>query len=605
MADAGPFDGREGVATRIMAWGEGRGKSFAGVCLAAAVVLFVLAFWPTVSDLDRVRRWIATGLFPLALLAAALLNGRRAFRASRRLTRATGLTPDRVYWIGLAALLAAGLICRVAWTRAVCLPVIQPDSVSYWEPALRNPIFPLDEIRAVAVPYLVAASLAAFHHPIGILIAQNVLALGSALLLGLALGRRSGMRAAGLLLIAYILFCEKNAGFEYYLMSEHLARCLYVIFVAGCIGFRNPASPKAAACLALVAIANILTKPSAVILVPVFLAWLAISAATSGAGSKKALLRAAAVYVCMIAAALGIYATMSLRTFGSFEVTSMGGISLYWHVHPLTNLDGPAFPEIKTELKRFFPLYLSKYAEKGKASGDWAVFGSTNRGLRADFGDESPGKVVSAYALWHGSGSLIHRQNEIFRRLSIEGIRAHPLAYVLLSLRGVYRLVADGLTFSYWPRLPFADVSGARAASQQWFDRYIPGPPGSLLRTTACRAGAPSRAETALLRVPELAARVAARGFPLLLGSTLAAAGALIFLLPSGLPTRRAYGQLALFLLVPSTYILFCGFLIPAEPPRLLTNVQDMLVAAPLLLLSAAAASLLAAAERGEDRSAS
>src|SRR5262249_19391373 len=147
---------------------------------------------------------------------------------------------------------------RFAWTRAIQMPGVLPDSASYLDPALANPAFPSSEERPISVPYSISLSLAVFRHPFGILVTNGCLALLSAGLLAMAVRRRFGTPLASLLVAAYVLFCAKNISFEHLLLSEHLARCLYLLFVAVLLGFWRPASAGATILLAVLTVAAIL-----------------------------------------------------------------------------------------------------------------------------------------------------------------------------------------------------------------------------------------------------------------------------------------------------------------------------------------------------------
>src|SRR5262249_16279606 len=206
------------------------------------------------------------------------------------------------------------------------------------------------------------------------------------------------------------------------------------------------ASAGATILLAVLTVAAILTKPSAVILLPVFLGWLFLEKNPAGIGGWQRI-RAGLLYFGIVGAMLTAYAFANQVRFGFFGLSGMTGSVIYWHVHPITRLESGIYPEIKAEMKPAFLTYLKQHDADRAYDGDWAVPG---RG-----GPKGPGVIVRAYAQTHGQGSLFRRENEIFEKLAIEAIRARPLEYLSLSMKGIHDLWSKGLSAWYgWHLLP-------------------------------------------------------------------------------------------------------------------------------------------------------
>ena len=521
-------------------------------------------------------------LFSLTFAGAVVLNAGRFKRIRDRIAGVLSLCPSW-YGLALAGVLMVAALSRLLWTRALQLPGVVSDSYGYFVPAVEHPLFPLSEMRPISVPYLISVALAVFRHPFGILVAHACFALLSAALLAIALRRRFGTPLTSLLVAVYILFCAKNIVLEHLLLSEHLARCLYLLFLAVLLGFWKPASHRMTGVLALLSVAAILTKPSAVILLPVFLGWLLLARVRAGLGGTPGLAQAAGVYLGIVGCLLGTYAYVNHRRFGFFGLSGMDGFVLYWHVHPLTRLDAGVYAEIKAEMRPFFQRYLEEHAEKGDYDGNWAVHGR----LPA----QSPAEIVKAYAQSHGEGSLFRRENEIFKRLALEAIRYRPRDYLILSLKGIRSLWNNGLNFWYtWQLLPFVppspqvDASWARERPP-WFKYWSS---ASHSRWSARFDDDPKRRIdpwSPTMALPNLLTTVMTRWFRVIAWSGV------LFGLIATIATWGAIGRgPRLIGLVPCAavvvlYVVFCGFTIPAEPPRYLAQVQDLIVAIPLILI--------------------
>jgi hypothetical protein len=81
------------------------------------------------------------------------------------------------------------------------------------------------------------------------------------------------MGVTALFVLAYVLFAEKNLDFEYLVLTEHLSRVLYMFFVAALLLYWGNHETFPQVLLGLLAVANILTKTSGIVLIPTFLVW--------------------------------------------------------------------------------------------------------------------------------------------------------------------------------------------------------------------------------------------------------------------------------------------------------------------------------------------
>ncbi len=484
-----------------------------------------------------------------------------------------------LFHFGFGAILFLAIGSRIVWTRSVYVPANTPDSCTYLLPALQNPSFPLDEARPIAFPYLISFSLAVFQHPIGILIVHNLLAIAAAAVLALAIRRCLHSDAVSLFLLAYMLFCAKNVAFEYLLLTEHLYRCAVALTVGMLLWLRKPVSAALTTLFAVLTLLAVFTKPTAVVLVGAVLAGFAVHRWLSPPWTWREVLKRCALYTAVVVVGVLGYMAVFFQRFGSFQIASMTGFALYWNVNPLTDLGGPAHPEVKRELMKFFPLYLDRYASRGRNLGDWVVWGSLTPEIERDFGRQSPEKVVRAYVQTHGSGSVLHRMDRVFMDLAMEGIRAHPIRYLAMSVSSTLGLLEDGLTFSYliMPPEQAADV----AARVQFFrDWYVVGharvekivvPPGFR----------PAGRHSLVVLAPDVLSGFVATWFEAFLLASFILFG-LAFAIDLKPPSRES----SLFLVAPGVaiglYSLLCGFIVVAEPPRFLEPIQDIIVACVL-----------------------
>ncbi len=574
------------LLNRVASFGSENGRPLA-FFLSVAVAL-LLAF-----SVVRAYRNAAAHVPPFApgrmttlalamlLIATVILDAKGLSRASERFRKAS-IPRSSFFYFGFGAILVLAIVFRIVWTRGVYLPGNTPDGYTYLLPALQNPKFPLDEVRPIAFPYLISFSLAVFRHPIGILIVHNALAIAAAAVLALGVRRYLRSDAVSLILLVYMLFSAKNVAFEYLLLTEHLYRCIVALVFGTLLWLRKPASVALAALLAVPTLAGIFTKPTAVVLLPAVLTGFVVRRRVSSSWTWREVLKPSLVYAAVVVVFVCAYMTVFYQRFGSFQITSMTGFALYWNVNPLTNLEGPAHPEVKRELREFFPLYLEKYARRGQNLGDWVIWGSQSPEIERDFGKRSPEAVVRAYIQTHGSGSVFHRMDRVFMDLAIEAIRAHPIKYLETSVRSTLGLLLNGLTFSY-PIMPLEDAG--EISSRMWFFRnwyivaHVPAD-GIVVPVGFHPVGRRSIAVLA----PETLSRSVETWFK----GFLLASIALFGLAASAVGLDRS-GREELLLLAPlgvaiGLYLLMCGFLVPGEPPRYLEPIQDVIVTVALAL---------------------
>lgn len=510
-------------------------------------------------------RLVLTFVQPLVLvlvLAAYLLHANRLRRHAR--------ARDLVCAALAGTVVAAAIAARIVWTSAIPGPASTPDSIQYLDPALRHPAFPISEMRPIVYPWVIAASHALFGSGKGLLVSHNGIAVVSAVLLVGAAWLRLRMRFAAVLLLVYLLFAEKNVAFEYLLLSEHLSRALYVLFVAALLYFWRRRSAASDAAIGLLVVANILSKQSAVVLVPVFLLWLGLQVAPAPGLRWRKAARAAGIFLATILLGLLPYAAAMKQRYGYFQLSSLTGHSLFWQMNQLLVVERGAYPEIKAEMRPFYSIYRDKYVRRGINLGDWAVWGAPRAELKDDFGSWSPARAVRRYAIGHGEGSLFHRIDRIYLDLSREAIRAHPLEYLALSLRSADELVREGFIFGYM----FKPVR-ARSGSSPWLIESIEGE-----SVRACDAFG----WLAVLSLPLLAVAVVLRRRFAEIGDRLR-----LLIVPAG------------FVVL---YVAFVAFLSPAEPPRYLLPVQDMMLLVPLAVWSIGARTTeLAAGSTSSSRS--
>ena len=345
----------------------------------------------------------------------------------------------------LVVVISLGTLLRIFWTWTLKVPYLEPDSADYLQQAMANPLFPISEVRTVGSPCLIAAALMLFQHPIGILIVNNLLWLFSTLMIVWALIGHAFLRLCALPTAVYLSFVQKNLAFEYFLLSEHVARVFYVVYFAIIIGcVRKAWQPWVVLALSLVVVFNVLVKPSALVLIPVTLLYFPMVAVWLSPARRRQLGAAAVMFLSITGSCLFGYGYLFHKQYGPYEFTNFTGWNLYSHVGQFTVLDDGIYPELKQELRRVLPLYNEKYVSEGNHQPDWLVYGSSKRRLSDDFGGESPASIIQHYVESNkaeGSQSNVARMNEIYLALAEEAIKAHPgkyFWYALIQTAGLF-----------------------------------------------------------------------------------------------------------------------------------------------------------------------
>ncbi|MBI5136661.1 MAG: hypothetical protein HZA24_04900 [Nitrospirae bacterium] len=354
------------------------------------------------------------------------------FAALARLARAfCRPMPEWAYWSAFALLLLAGAGLRAYWTATLGVPSLYPDSVGYAGPAFASPLLPLGEVRTMGTPYLIAASLAVFKHPAGLLIANNLLWALSTVAATLALGRVLGLRVLSLVLMAYLAFSYPGLAAEYSLLSDHPARIAGLLFFTALIlASGAPARRRHGALLGLLAALAILVRPTGVVLVValcIFYGW----AWLRGERAERPRIAAGALLGLAIPV-LVVWANCAVfkRHYGSFNLTHFSGLNLFANAGHLVDLDGPAYPEIKRALRMVLPLYVEKYVARGDHRPNWLTFGVTDEEMKRDFGNIYPVIIINYYAQQYPGATPKAKSNTVLSELVLEGIRAHPGAYL-------------------------------------------------------------------------------------------------------------------------------------------------------------------------------
>ncbi|GEM_PF-1728738 len=391
------------------------------------------------------------------------------------------LLADHRLFILLAGIIGLGALFRIFWTWTLKAPYLEPDSADYLQQAVSNPVLPISEVRTAGAPYLIASGLLLFQHPVGVLIVNNLLWLFSTVLIVGVLVRHHFLRICALLTAAYMSFAQKNIAFEYFLLSEHAARVLYVVFFAIIIGcVRDAWRARVALALAAVVIFNILVKPSALVLIPVSLLYFLVTAMRLFPGRKRQAFTAAMTFLSITAGCLLGYGYLFHKRYGPYDFTNFTGWNLYSHVGQFTVLDGGIYPDLKQELKKVLPRYNETYASRGNDQPDWLVYGASNQRLKADFGGESPASIIQRYVernKQEGSRSNIARMNEIYLALSLEAIREHPGRYLWYALTETMSLITrnGGLFYSDIPAPGLYTNHGTEMNQWRGFmHRYLP-----------------------------------------------------------------------------------------------------------------------------------
>ena len=556
---------------------------------------------------------------PEILTAIGLRRGEKANHAMPvilSLARARTIVPDWLYWLLFALIVVAAVGFRAFWTYALQVPFTNEDSQSYLQPAILDWPFLFSEFRTMGTPMLNFASLAVFGHPAGILVTHNLTAVGSSILLALAI---RGVLRQNLLSLAALFvtaFTAKDIAVEYHLISEHDARALYVVYAALVLWLaQNPSRYWLAALLGLVVALNVMVKPDAIVLVvATMMTFGALWWISSDARAKTA--AAAAVFlIASVAPLLGSMAAFKVR-YGTFGLSHYEGTNQFSHVGHLTVLDGGKYPELKARLRPLLEGYVEKYARHGIYFPNWLIYGTATEDLARDFGDQSPHRVIDEYVKARDGTSNFKSRNEIHRDLAIEAMLVHPIPYAKYAAERAAGLWSGGYTFAFYDDVPKAEAfktrhPADRAGLRVWLYRAFGQDP------PPCAAGevAPARASgvpAAVFRGPlgscaalpynDPAVIVVAANldafyahlvtplaavYPMLPKAgalaAVAAAGLLIWL--GGTRVRALVGFGALLVLVLFGYSALHGIINVASPVRMTANVQDYVIIASLTFM--------------------
>jgi|GEM_PF-6092201 len=352
---------------------------------------------------------------------------------------------ESAYWVWFWAILGFGLVLRVFWMLVFGIPLIAPDSWSYLSPALLASTMPISEIRTTTVPWIIALAIATIGHPMSIVLAHVLMWAISSVAIVLTLKKAFNIKVLGLVVLCFFAFTEKNLVFEFHLLSEHAARCFYLLFMAIVIIGISNLNFAVSLGMALVTLANIFVKPSAMpmtILALIFFVSLHLFQSVS-------VKRFAAHMLCYCGVVgIGLFSYMSAfeDRFGNFSLSNFDGYNLYAQVAHLTKLDGGIYPEIKSDMKTYLPTYVEKYANKGEYALNWVIYGSASDEMLAQIGPRSPIVSVNEYL---GANSNMQRANKIFRELSIEGITENPLSYVKLTIKTFLNLIRQSFSTKF------------------------------------------------------------------------------------------------------------------------------------------------------------
>ncbi len=381
-----------------------------------------------------------------------------------------------VFWLVFFLVLGTGLFLRIYLSALYGMPYWFPDSPTYVTAALEHPLAPFSEIRTAGLPLLISGALWLAGHPIGIMLAHNLLWLVSTLLLTLAVWRRLGCRTPAMVLLFYLCFVQKNLVFEICLMSEHLSRTMYCLFLAVVFFGLGRPTRRHMVFLALLTLYNVAAKPTAIILVPVTAVFLLISWYLAhqdqnqrGHGLDRwRVARLFGLYLVITGLLLAGYAGVYRQRYGYFSISAFGGFNFYAHVGHLTNLESDLHPEIMAELREFMPIYLEKYAGQDYYMGDWLIFGSVKRECeQQDFGTRNPREVIHRHAnRLPGPETIMRKEERIYSDLAFDAIKTHPLSYLAHVMKSIQRLLFEGVTTRY--RNPSVTMANHRHGISSW-----------------------------------------------------------------------------------------------------------------------------------------
>jgi hypothetical protein len=531
------------------------------------------------------------------------------------------ILPDRLYWVvfALMVLCAAGL--EAFWIYALQIPFVFPDSHSYVDPIVNHWLLPFSQARTSGTSMFIAAALAIFRHPAGILILNGILAIGSAALLSISIKSVLKQNVMALLVLFLVMFTAKNITFGYVLLSEHYARVLYVIYAALMLWlFQNPKRIGIAALAGISVVLNILVKPSAIVLL-VATPIACIAVAWTSRTRRRQIIATTAVFLATITIPLAGYMLAFQTRYGTFSLSHFEGYNLFSHVGHLTVLNGGNHPALKERLKPLLGPYAANYAAKGNYQPNWLAYGSADEQLRRDFGDKSPARAVRDYVLERYPSGDVRWINAVYLELATESMLAHPISYLKYAANRSYALWRLGYSFDYYYVLPatafLEQHRQARQIQRKWFYQLygetvplceagpvVPsraaGPLAALFRGPIASCIALPYENPAIVKAAEWAdlfyrklTNIIRDNFWYLprIGAVAAVLAGIILLSVRGRRVLNVYAFGLLLSLVLLGYTMLHGLLNVAEAQRMTANVQDYLVVASCAFIFCAALS--------------
>lgn len=384
---------------------------------------------------------------------------------------------DRFYLLCFAGIFLTAALARIYWTITLGMPYLTPDSWSYIQPILRSPPNPISEIRTAGYPTLILLALRSFKHPVGILFAHHVLWAVSTLAAALVLYWKFGLRLASLVFLFYLAFAQNNLAFEYMVMSEHLARSVYLLFMSYVLVWsRRSLSWSSVAVASVLTLGGILVKPSGIVLVPASLVFFRLGGALLRPQVRARFWRAALAYLTCVGVGIVAYQSAFWVEYGDFALSHFEGYNLFCHAGHLMDLDSNRYPELMADLRSFMPLYVRKYAHQGKYVCNWLAYGSTNDELEQDFDAKSPARSVREYLISKGITPSIREVNVIYYHLAVDGIVSHPVAYieyVVACIRELLSLLQTPVYHDYLLGSSLTRNAGDAQAFRDLLEKYL------------------------------------------------------------------------------------------------------------------------------------
>ena len=484
------------------------------------------------------------------------------------------------YWFVFSLILAWGVVSRIAWTYLYGVPIIQPDSFTYWLPAVSSPLWPWSWCRTAGYPFLIVLGLGLFHHPVGILILQNVLTIAAALFLHYAIRTQLHKPWLATLMLIYSLLFLKGIQGEYLMLSEAFARVTYLSFLALIILIWTRLTAPRAAILCAVTLISILIRPAAIALVPIFPITLLLKMWAKKDLSLRTLFVHSGLFLSTIAVVLLIYSIQFQSKYRYFGLTAYSGFALFVQAAQYIDFQSPRYADLKQELKPLIDVYREKYSSRRQYQMSWLIYGTMDDQLRTDFGDNSPAKIIKTYAEKHpGDQILPVRINGIYYDLAKEGIAAHLPEYLLYGARRTAGLLYYGGIWDDKARDPYFSTKSwdeSRAFYMETADKPQPFAQYDLLKASIF-----FRLLAAPVRVLAMVMGVATKFLVCLAGIAL-----IPLLRKSTFQDHR--GPLTLLFIVSLIWIFYCallGYISSADPGRYFLCVQDTFIFSVLFAL--------------------